>query len=62
MDLAAGKFRKYCTSVLDDLTFLAGKSGNIAIAGCGLTFGEFGSYTNTMSIPRVMQFSLRYDF
>ena len=28
----------------------------------GLTFGEFGAYTNTLSIPRVMQFSLRYDF
>jgi Carboxypeptidase regulatory-like domain len=28
----------------------------------GLTFGEFGAYTNTMSTPRVMQFSLRYEF
>ncbi len=28
----------------------------------GLTFGEFGSYTNTLSIPRVMQFGLRYEF
>jgi hypothetical protein len=28
----------------------------------GLTFGEFGAYTNTLSVPRVMQFSLRYDF
>jgi hypothetical protein len=28
----------------------------------GLTFGNFGSYTNTLSLPRVMQFSLRYDF
>lgn len=27
-----------------------------------LTTGIFGAYTNTMSIPRVMQFSLRYDF
>jgi Carboxypeptidase regulatory-like domain len=28
----------------------------------GLTFGEFGAYTNTLSVPRVMQFSLRYEF
>lgn len=28
----------------------------------GLTFGEFGKYTTTLSVPRVMQFSLRYDF
>lgn len=28
----------------------------------GLTYGEFGAYTNTLSVPRVMQFSLRYDF
>ena len=28
----------------------------------GLTFGEFGTYTNTLSVPRVMQFSLRYEF
>jgi hypothetical protein len=28
----------------------------------GLTFGNFGSYTNTLSLPRVMQFSLRYEF
>jgi hypothetical protein len=28
----------------------------------GLTFGEFGAYTNTLSIPRVMQFGLRYEF
>jgi hypothetical protein len=28
----------------------------------GLTFGNFGAYTNTMSTPRVMQFSLRYEF
>ncbi len=28
----------------------------------GLTFGEFGAYTNTLSVPRVMQFSLRFDF
>ena len=27
-----------------------------------LTTGNFGAYTNTLSIPRVMQFSLRYDF
>ncbi len=28
----------------------------------GLTFGNFGNYTNTLSVPRVMQFSLRYEF
>jgi len=28
----------------------------------GLTFGIFGAYTNTLSVPRVMQFSLRYEF
>jgi hypothetical protein len=28
----------------------------------GLTFGNFGAYTNTLSIPRVMQFGLRYEF
>jgi len=28
----------------------------------GLTFGNFGAYTNTLSIPRVMQFGVRYDF
>jgi hypothetical protein len=28
----------------------------------GLTYGEFGAYTNTLSIPRVMQFGLRLDF
>src|SRR5207249_9687190 len=28
----------------------------------GLTFGEFGKYTTTLSVPRVMQFSLRYEF
>ncbi len=28
----------------------------------GLTYGEFGAYQNTLSVPRVMQFSLRYDF
>lgn len=27
-----------------------------------LTTGIFGAYTNTMSTPRVMQFSLRYEF
>lgn len=27
-----------------------------------LTSGIFGAYTNTMSVPRVMQFSLRYEF
>ena len=27
-----------------------------------LTFGQFGQYTNTLSNPRVMQFSLRYEF
>jgi len=27
-----------------------------------LTSGIFGAYTNTLSIPRVMQFSLRYEF
>jgi hypothetical protein len=27
-----------------------------------LTFGNFGAYGNTLSKPRVMQFSLRYDF
>jgi hypothetical protein len=27
-----------------------------------LTSGIFGAYTNTLSVPRVMQFSLRYDF
>ncbi|MCU1305471.1 MAG: hypothetical protein JWN45_166 [Acidobacteriaceae bacterium] len=27
-----------------------------------LTFGQFGQYTNTLSKPRVMQFSLRYEF
>ena len=28
----------------------------------GLNFGEFGKYLNTLSVPRVMQFSLRYAF
>lgn len=28
----------------------------------GLTFGEFGAYTNTLTTPRVMQFGLRYSF
>jgi len=28
----------------------------------GLTFGNFGAYTNTLSIPRVMQFGARYEF
>jgi hypothetical protein len=28
----------------------------------GLTFGNFGAYTNTLSIPRVMQFGVRYEF
>jgi hypothetical protein len=28
----------------------------------GLTYGEFGAYTTTLSTPRVMQFSLRYEF
>ncbi|MBZ5683110.1 MAG: carboxypeptidase-like regulatory domain-containing protein [Acidobacteriia bacterium] len=28
----------------------------------GLTFGNFGAYTNTLSTPRVMQFSARYEF
>jgi len=28
----------------------------------GLTFGNFGAYTNTLSVPRVMQFSMRYEF
>jgi len=27
-----------------------------------LTFGNFGAYSNTLSKPRVMQFSLRYEF
>jgi hypothetical protein len=27
-----------------------------------LVYGNFGAYTNTLSVPRVMQFSLRYDF
>jgi hypothetical protein len=27
-----------------------------------LTSGIFGAYTNTLSIPRVMQFSMRYEF
>jgi hypothetical protein len=27
-----------------------------------LTFGNFGAYSNTLSKPRVMQFSLRYSF
>jgi len=27
-----------------------------------LTSGIFGAYTNTLSVPRVMQFSLRYNF
>jgi len=27
-----------------------------------LTSGIFGAYTNTLSVPRVMQFSLRYEF
>ena len=28
----------------------------------GLTFGNFGAYSSTLSNPRVMQFSLRYEF
>jgi hypothetical protein len=27
-----------------------------------LTFGNFGAYSSTLSKPRVMQFSLRYEF
>ena len=27
-----------------------------------LTSGIFGAYTNTLSVPRVMQFSARYEF
>ncbi len=28
----------------------------------GLTFGQFGQYTSTLSKPRIMQVSLRYEF
>ena len=27
-----------------------------------LTFGQFGQYTSTLSKPRIMQVSLRYEF
>jgi hypothetical protein len=30
--------------------------------GVGLTSGTLGNYSQTYSKPRVMQFSLRYDF
>ena len=26
------------------------------------TLGSFGKYTDTLTLPRVMQFGLRYDF
>lgn len=34
----------------------------LAISGSLGTLGSFGKYTDTLTLPRVMQFSLRYDF
>jgi Carboxypeptidase regulatory-like domain len=45
-------------NVTNSVRFDAAQSAN----QFGLTFGNFGSYSNTLSKPRVMQFSLRYSF
>jgi hypothetical protein len=45
-------------NVTNSVRFDAAQSAN----QFGLTFGQFGSYSNTLSKPRVMQFSLRYSF
>jgi hypothetical protein len=34
----------------------------LSISGSLGTLGSFGKYTDTLTLPRVMQFSLRYDF
>ena len=45
-------------NVTNSVRFDAAQSAN----QFALTFGNFGAYSNTLSKPRVMQFSLRYEF
>jgi hypothetical protein len=45
-------------NVTNSVRFDAAQSAN----QFALTFGNFGAYSNTLSKPRVMQFSLRYSF
>ncbi|HTR24570.1 MAG TPA: TonB-dependent receptor [Terriglobales bacterium] len=70
-DLDSGLYKKWEVTESQQLTF-SWQTFNVtntprfdAAQGAfnfGLTFGNFGDYTNTLSIPRVMQFSLRYEF
>ena len=70
-ELDDGLYKKWKTTEGQSLTF-AWQTFNVtntprfdaaqAAYNFGLTFGNFGAYTNTLSTPRVMQFSLRYEF
>jgi hypothetical protein len=70
-DLDSGLYKKWNVTESQQLTF-AWQTFNVtntprfdaaqAAYNFGLTFGTFGAYTNTLSSPRVMQFSLRYQF
>jgi len=52
------KFAWEVFNVTNSVRFDAAQSAN----QFGLTFGNFGQYSNTLSKPRVMQLSLRFDF
>jgi hypothetical protein len=52
------KFSWEVFNVTNAVRFDAAQSAN----QFALTFGNFGAYSNTLSKPRVMQFSLRVDF
>jgi len=70
-DLDAGLEKKWKITESQSLTF-AWQTFNVtntprfdaaqAAFSFNLTSGIFGAYTNTLSTPRVMQFSLRYEF
>jgi len=52
------KFSWEVFNVTNAVRFDAAQSAN----QFALTFGNFGAYSNTLSKPRVMQFSLRFEF
>lgn len=52
------KFAWETFNLTNSVRFDAAQSAN----QFGLTFGQFGQYISTLSSPRVMQFSLRYEF
>jgi len=70
-ELDSGLYKKWRVTEGQSLTF-AWQTFNVtntprfdaaqAAFNFNLTSGIFGAYTNTMSTPRVMQFSLRYEF